>query len=107
MSRCYKNCKHNWCGGYCDKYKELVLTSRSIYHYGLLLHPLEYLSIYYDYEKKDIKHLIEIADKFANDDASKNIVKRYKQNGYISFKQRKLLIYKLLNCCYEDKEYGR
>ena len=103
MSRCYKNCKHNWCGGYCKKYQELISTSKNCLHYGLLIHPLEYLSIYYDYEKKDIQHLIEIADKFADDDISKNIIKQYKQKGYISFKQRKFLIYKLLNCCYEGK----
>lgn len=106
MSRCYKNCKYNWRCGYCAKYKELILTSRNIYHMGLLLHPLEYLSIYYSYDQKDIRHFIEVADKFADDDVSKNIVKQYKQRGYISFKQRKFLIYNLLNNCYEDKEHG-
>jgi len=106
MARCYQNCKHNWCNVVCRKYDESILTSRHPLHYGLLLHPLEYLSIYYDYRKKDIQHLIDIVDKFSDDDASKNIVKKYKQNGYISFKQRKLLIYRLLNCCYEGKEHG-
>ena len=106
MSRCYKTCKYNFCDRYCTKYDELILTSRSMFHYGLLLHPLEHLSLYYNYDQKDIKHLIEMADKFAADDASKNIVKQYNQKGFISFKQRKFLIYHLLNCCYEEQEHG-
>ena len=106
MARCYENCKHNWCNVSCRKYNEIILTSINPFHKGLLIHPLEDLSMYYRYENKDIRRLIKIADKFADDDVSKNIIKQYKQKGYISFKQRKLLIYKLLNCCYEGKEHA-
>lgn len=106
MARCYKNCKHNWCNVSCRKYNEPILISRNPLHRGLLLHPLQYLSMYYRYENNDIKHLIEIAEKFSDDEVSKNIIKQYKQKGYISFKQRKFLIYKLLNCCFECKEHA-
>lgn len=106
MSRCYKNCKYNWCNVSCRKYNEPILISRSPFHRGLLLHPLQYLSMYYRYENNDITHLIDVAEKFSDDDVSKNIIKQYKQKGYISFKQRKFLIYKLLNRCFECKEHA-
>lgn len=106
MARCYENCKHNWCNVHCRKYNETILTSRNPFHRGLLIHPLEWLSMYYYREVNgDISHLIDIAEKFSEDDTSKSIVEQYKKKGYISYKQRKFLLWKLLNC-FEGKEHG-
>ena len=107
MSTCYKCCKHNYCG-FCAKYEDTILVSRNPAHYGLLLHPLDYLELYYRYDAKDIPHLIDIANKYLKDDVSQNILQQYKKKGYVTFKQRKYLVYNLLNCCYEEKEreYG-
>ena len=100
MTRCYKSCKYNVMG-VCQKYGEFIHKSVNAGHYGLLFHPLDYLNLYYKREENDVGHLMEIANKFLTDDASKNICRQYKEKGYISFKQRKLLVYKLLNC-YEE-----
>jgi len=103
MARCYKNCKHNWCNLYCNKYNDRILTSRNPAHYGLLLHPLQDLSMYYyRYVNGTIDHLIEVAEKFLTDDTSKSIIEWYKKKGDISYKQRKYLVANLLNC-YEGK----
>lgn len=99
MARCYENCKYNWCNVYCSKYNERILISRNCFHPGLLIHPLEYLSMYYYKDiNGDIVHLIEVAEKFSDDDTSKNIIDWYKKRGYISYKQRKFLVAKLLHC---------
>ena len=102
MSRCYKTCKHNY-WNFCTKYNESILVSTNPLHYGLLLHPLDYLTLYYQYDQKDLTYLIDVASKFLKDDVSKNILQQYKNKEYISFKQRKYLVYNLLNCCYEDE----
>lgn len=63
--------------------------------------------LYYNYDKKDISHLIEIANKYLTDDVSKSICKQYEKKGYITYKQRKCLVYNILHCCEEKpKEYG-
>jgi hypothetical protein len=62
-------------------------------------HPLEYLTVYYQYDaKEDIEHLIKIAEEFNTDEASKNICAQFRRKGYITFKQRKLLLYNIFNC---------
>lgn len=106
MSMCYKCCKHYYMG-FCSKYKETILVSRNPMHPGLLIHPLYYLDLYYEYDAKDIPHLIDIADKYLKDEVSKNVCQQYKNKGYITFKQRKYLVYNLLHC-YEEKQrtYG-
>ena len=98
MPRCYKNCKHNiW--GWCYKYNEEIHTSKVSGHYGIPFHPLEYLTVYYQYDtKEDIEHLIKIAEEFNTDEASKNICAQFRRKGYITFKQRKLLLYNIFNC---------
>ena len=80
-----------------------ILHSKNIAHPGLPLHPLDYLTLYYQYERNDIEHLIDVADKFLTDSASMSIISWYKRKGHISFKQRKFLVWKLTNC-YEPKE---
>ena len=103
MARCYKGCKH-YLNGFCTKYRDAVLESKNPFCMGLPLHPLDYLSIYYKEDEDDISHLIDIAYKFSNgDEVIDSICNLFAQNGQISFKQRKLLVYKLLNC-YEEKE---
>lgn len=106
MSRCYECCKYNYIG-FCTKYKESILVSKNPAHYGLLLHPLEYLTIYYDYNQKDLEFLIQKADKYLKDNISKSICNYYREKGYITFKQRKLLLHQFFDC-YEEKEryYG-
>ena len=106
MAICYKFCKHNsW--GFCSKYNESILVSRNPAHYGLLIHPLDYLELYYKYDAKDIPFLIKIANKYLEDEVSQNILQQYKRKGYITYKQRKLLVYNLLHCCEEEyRNYG-
>jgi hypothetical protein len=101
MALCYKFCKHNYCG-FCSKYKKTIPVSRNPAHYGLLMHPLGYLDLYYDYDKKDLSHLIDIANEYLKDEVSQNILQQYKDKGYITYKQRKYLVYNILHCC-EDK----
>ena len=102
MSRCYNHCKHKF-GAFCNKYEAKILVSKNPFHYGLLLHPLEYLTLYYNYEEKDIEHLIEIAEKYLTDDTSKSICNFYRRRGYITFRQRKLLLHQFFNCDEEKK----
>ena len=103
MARCFKGCK-NYYKGFCTKYFDKVLESKSPYHIGLPLHPLSHLELYYKEDEDDIDHLIDVADKFSNgDEVIDNICNYFARYGQISFKQRKLLLYKLLNC-YEEKE---
>lgn len=104
MARCYECCKHYYIFGFCEKYGELVRKSSNIYHYGLPLHPLDFLELYYSpHLTPDVSHLMQYAEKYLEDDISKNIVQQYKSKGKISVKQRKYLVYNLLHC-YEDKE---
>lgn len=91
MPRCYKNCKHYYLG-FCTKYKKEILVSKNLAHYGLLLHPLDYLTLYYNYNQKDIEHLIISAEKYLTDNKSKSICRYYRQKGYITFKQRKVIM---------------
>ena len=102
MPRCYECCKY-YRMSCCTKYNKHILHSKNIAHIGLPLHPLEYLTLYYNHEHNDINHLMDIAEKCLTDDVSNNIIEQYKHKGYISFKQRKLLVWKLTNC-YEPKE---
>ena len=100
MTRCYNNCKHR-CLNFCNKYGERILVSKVFVHYGISFHPLDYLSLYYA-QTDDIEHLIKIAEKYSDETSSKNICKQYRNTGKITHKQRKLLVYNILNC-YEDK----
>jgi hypothetical protein len=100
MSRCYKCCDHYHLG-FCIKYNESIIVSRNPAHLGLLIHPLHYLSLYYNYDKKDVSHLIDVANKYLNDNVSKSVCKQYEQKGYVTYKQRKYLIYNILHCCEE------
>lgn len=106
MPRCYKYCKCYYLG-FCTKYNEKVLISKNPAHYGLLLHPLDYLTLYYDYNQKEIEHLIISAEKYLTDSISKSICRYYRRKGYITFKQRKLLLHQFFNCCKEkERKYG-
>ena len=102
MPRCLECCKY-YSLSFCTKYNKDILHSKNIAHLGLPLHPFEYLTLYYKYDKNDISGLIDVADKFLTDNASMSIISWYKRKGYISFKQRKFLVWKLTNC-YELKE---
>ena len=98
MARCYKDCKYNNFG-YCLKYDDKIIKSENIHHPGLLIHPLDYLSLYYNEDKQDVDVLIAVADKYLNgDDVADSICNYHAVHGYISFKQRKLLLYKIFNC---------
>lgn len=104
MARCYRSCKHYYIYGFCGKYNEIVRRSNNFCHYGLPLHPLDFLELYYSpHHTPDVSHLMQYAEKFLEDDVSKNIVQQYKSKGKISYKQRKYLVYNLMHC-YEDKE---
>lgn len=103
MPKCYKCCKYNNGFGYCEKYDEKILVSKNMAHYGLLIHPLEYLTLYYNIGEKDIKYLIKISEKYLNDKASKNICNFFNNKGFITEKQKKLLLYNIFNC-YEPNE---
>ena len=106
MARCYQNCKHNWCNVVCRKYDEPILTSRNPFHRGLLIHPLQDLSMYYYKDVNgSISYLIKVAEKFLKDNTSKSIIEWYKKKGDISYKQRKYLVANLLNC-FEGKDHG-
>lgn len=103
MIRCYKDCKYNKYD-YCSKYDEKIIVSRNQAHPGLLIHPLQYLTIFYNEENEDVDELIDLADKYLNgDEVVDSICNYFARYGQISFKQRKLLLYKLFNC-YEEKE---
>lgn len=103
MASCYRCCKHYY-AGFCSKYKKTILVSRNPMHPGLLIHPLHYLDLYYDYDRKDIKLLIDIAKDFLKDEVSLNILQQYDNKGYITYKQRKYLVYNILHCCEEKKK---
>ena len=98
---CYKNCKHYYCG-FCTKYNESILISKHPLHRGILIHPLHFLTIYYDEKERDLSYLMEVVEKCCNDKVMKSILTQYKRNGFISHKQRKYLVYNILHC-YEDK----
>lgn len=98
MYKCYKDCKYNNFG-FCLKYEDKIIKSENIHHPGLLIHPLHYLSLYYNEDEEDVAALIDAADKYLNgDEAADSICNYFARNGYISFKQRKLLLHKLFNC---------
>ena len=103
MSICYKCCDHYYMG-FCHKYKEQIVVSRNPAHLGLLIHPLHYLSIYYNYDNKDISQLIDIANEHLKDEVSQSICKQYENKGYITYKQRKYLVYNILHCCEEKSK---
>jgi hypothetical protein len=100
MARCYETCKYNVCG-FCRKYHEAIHVSKVWAHQGLPLHPLEYLEVYYKSDQ-DVEHLIKVAEEFMTDNISKNICQQFKTKGYISYKQRRYLVYNLLHCA-EDR----
>lgn len=106
MSICHKCCDHYYMG-FCTKYNEQILVSRNPAHLGLLIHPLHYFSLYYDNDEKDVSHLIDTASKYLQDEVSQSICQQYKNKGYITYKQRKCLVYNILHCCEEKpREYG-
>ena len=104
MTRCYNNCKHR-CFNFCEKYGERILVSTVSGHSGLSFHPLHYLSLYYT-NSNDLEHLIKIAEKYSTKTSSKNICEQYRKTSKITNKQRKLLVYNILNNCYEDRYSG-
>lgn len=102
MPQCYKNCKHNYCN-YCTKYNEPILVSTNYWHRGLLIHPLDYLTIFYS-DNADIEHLITIcATCLADNTAVQNVCSYYYKNGFITYKQKKLLLHLIFDC-YETNE---
>lgn len=102
MPRCYKLCKYNVMN-YCEKYNEPIVVSKNIAHYGLLFHPLEYLTLYYNENEPDVEHLIKAAEKYLKDNnIAKSVCEFYRKRGYITFKQRKLLLHIFFDC-YEGK----
>ncbi len=103
MPRCYKCCKYNKGFDYCEKYNERIPVSRNIAHYGLYIHPLDYLTLYYYERGKDIEHLIKISEKYLKDKTSKSICNFFNDKGFITEKQKKLLLHNIFNC-YEPKE---
>lgn len=96
MARCYETCKYNVCG-FCRKYHEFIHTSKVVGHCGMPIHPLEYLETYYRSDS-DIAHLIEVAEEFLSDEVAKNICQQFRYKGYITYKQRKYLVYDILHC---------
>lgn len=103
MPRCYKGCKHYSDLGFCNKYEERVVISKNPLHYGLHIHPLHRLTIYYNPNEKDIERLVQKAETFLTDEKSKSVCNWYRQRGYITFKQQKLLLYQFFNCYAEDE----
>jgi hypothetical protein len=103
MARCWKCCKYYNILGYCEKYNEILHTSKNIAHPGLPLHPLDFLELYYsEHHTPDPTHLIEYAEKFLKDTTARDIINYYKTKNKVTSKQRKYLVYNLLHC-YEDK----
>lgn len=83
MARCYKGCKHYY-NGMCCKYKERILESKNPYHPGLLLHPLESLSMYYEEDNDDIYDLMDLAERYLDDEVSESICNLFVRIGQIS-----------------------
>lgn len=102
MPRCYTDCKHNN-SGWCNKYNEEILVSKHFAHPGLLLHPLEYLTTYYNENVYNLADLVAIAEEHLDDETSVSICNYYSRYDHMSIKQRKLLLHNLFNC-YERKE---
>ena len=101
MACCSWNYKHNN-RGYCTKYQKSIHKSLNPECFGLLLHPLQDLDIYYQTDK-NLEDLIEIADKNLTSKKACGILEWYKTKGFLTEKQRKYLVYVLLNCCFERK----
>lgn len=99
MPNCYcsKTCKHNYLN-FCTKYDKPIIVSRNMWHPGLLIHPLHYLTLYYNYDRNDIGELIALAKKFLTDETSKSLCGFYDKYKYLTFKQRKLLLHQFFDC---------
>ena len=52
----------------------------------------------------DIADIVKVAENYLTDELSKSIVSYYKKHSKLSFRQRKHLVWKLLNDCYEPKK---
>lgn len=102
MATCRKDCKHNYHNWYCKKYQERIHESKSPECRGILWHPLDYLENYYN-DGKDIDFLIQLVEKHSLDSTSLNIVNQYRIKKTMSDKQRRYLVYHLLNNCYEEE----
>ena len=50
-------------------------------------------------------HLIKVAEEFMTDNISKNICQQFKTKGYISYKQRRYLVYNLLHCAEDSGKW--
>ena len=107
MPTCQKWCKHyNEAYGFCEKYKQSIPVSRNPLHYGLRLHPLDYVELYFRKNENDgIDHLVELADKFLTSNIDKGIVKYYRTYGRLSYKQRKVLAGHILYCAEEKPSH--
>ena len=103
MITCAKDCKYNDYG-FCLKYEDKILKSTNVFHTGILLHPLHYLTIYYNEDAKNIDALIDVANKYLNgDEVVDSICNYFARNGQISFKQHKLLLHRIFSC-FETRE---
>ena len=104
---CSKACKHYGVTGYCNKYREFIRCSKSIFHMGLPLHPFHYMDNYYEGAcmwKGDVKHIVDVFKEFhSNDDKGVSICKYYDDKGKLSKKQKYYLLHIILNC-YEPKD---
>lgn len=107
MIRCYKDCEHFDIYGYCRKYHKIIRSYNGLYE-----HPLSFFRIYFQEDtdgpvritNDDIADIVKVAENYLTDELSKSIVSYYKKHSKLSFRQRKHLVWKLLNDCYEPKK---
>lgn len=96
----YRHCKHYSCG-YCAKFDELVPMCHT--YPFTRFHPLDYLTLYYNESQKyDISKLITLVEKHLTDYISKSICNYYRRKGYITRKQKRLLLHNIFHCSEND-----
>lgn len=101
MASCYRYCKH-YSVGVCRKYHCIIPVSRNIWQRGLLIHPLNHISLLYTQSTADHdRYLVDLSKKYSQDSMSIGICESFDCSGSLTNKQRKALVYALLHCCEE------
>lgn len=97
MERCYDCCKHRELG-YCHKFKTRIYVTNVHREPRIPIHPYNFVSLYYE-DSGGIDRLIDIASKYLSEDKiAMSICTTYLSQKNITEKQRKYLVYKILNC---------
>jgi hypothetical protein len=95
--RCYKCCKYfsEELGYWCNKFNTKIIVSHNIAHYGLLIHPRDSIDWFEDWTNEQ---LIDFCKKCQCSEITEKIITYYTKYQRLSEKQRKYLIYNIMDC---------